>query len=128
MQERKFYAERVRRYVQKIEGVLYDAYLKIEEERQEKGLGQPAPEDIDVLSWPQTWPDTRAGFEKPLRDTRPTEQTNVVLDSVLGIALVYHAGHFARRVEQRSEPFWNAVRARRLPGASDEAGWKALGA
>ncbi len=128
MQERKFYAERVRRYVQKIEGVLYDAYLKIEEERHEKGLGQPAPEDIDVLSWPQTWPDTRAGFEKPLRDTRPTEQTNVVLDSVLGIALVYHAGHFARRVEQRSEPFWNAVRARRLPGASDEAGWKALGA
>ena len=128
MRERKFYAERVRRYVQKIEGVLYDAYLKIDEEREKAGLDHPAPEDIDVLSWPQTWPDTRAGFDKPLRDTRLTEQTNVVLDSVLGIALVYHAGHFARRVEQRSEAFWNAARERKLPGATDEAARKAPGA
>mgnify|MGYP003576600778 CR=1 FL=1 len=97
MRERKFYAERVRRYVDKIERVLYDAYLKVDEEREEKGLGHPAPEDIDVLSWPQTWPDARCGFDKPLRDVYPTEQTNVVLDARLGVALVYHAGQFARR-------------------------------
>ncbi len=128
MRERKFYAERVRRYVQKIEAVLYDAYLKIDESREAAGLGHPAPEDIDVLSWPQTWPDTSAGFDRPLRDTRLTEQTNVVFDAVLGIALVYHAGHFARRIEHRSEEFWSAVRERKLPAATDESAWKALGA
>jgi hypothetical protein len=128
MRERKFYAERVRRYVEKIERVLYDAYLKIDEEREAGGLGHPAPEDIDVLSWPQTWPDARCGFERPMRDVHPTEQTNVVLDAVLGIALVYHAGHFARRVEQRSDAFWDAVRARQLPGATDEQAWAALDA
>lgn len=126
MRERKFYAERVRRYVEKIERVLYDAYLKVDEEREASGLGHPAPEDIDVLSWPQTWPDARCGFEKPLRDVYPTEQTNVVLDSGLGVALVYHAGHFARRVEQRSEKFWEAVRDRNLPGATDEAAWNRM--
>jgi hypothetical protein len=127
MRERTFYAQRVRRYVEKIERVLYDAYLKIDEEREAAGLGHPAPEDIDVLSWPQTWPDARCGFERPLRDVYPTEQTNVVLDSGLEIALVYHAGHFARRVEQRSDAFWDAVRERRLPGATDDAAWRALG-
>ncbi len=128
MRERKFYAERVRRYVEKIERVLYDAYLKIDAEREAAALGHPAPEDIDVLSWPQTWPDAQCGFDRPLKDVHPTEQTNVVLDSKLGIALVYHAGHFARRVEQRSDAFWEAVRARKLPGASDEQAWQALGA
>jgi len=127
MRERTFYAQRVRRYVEKIERVLYDAYLKIDEEREAAGLGHPAPEDIDVLSWPQTWPDARCGFERPLRDVYPPKETNVVLDSGLEIALVYHAGRFARRVEQRSDAFWDAVRERRLPGAPDDAAWRALG-
>ncbi len=128
MRERKFYAERVRRYTDKMERVLYDAYLKIDQDRESKGLPHPTPEEVDLISWPQEWPDARCGFDRPLKDVYRSEQTDLVLDSRVGSALVYHAGYFARKVDRPGDAFWDAVRARRLPGASDEAAWRALGA
>ena len=126
MRERKFYAERVRRYTDKMERVLYDAYLKIDQDREGRGLGHPTPEEVDIISWPQEWPDARCGFERPLKDVLKSEQTDVVIDNRVGSAYVYHAGHFARGVAQPSDAFWQAVNARKLPGATDTAGWASL--
>lgn len=126
MRERKFYAERVRRYTDKMERVLYDAYLKIDHDREGRGLGHPIPEEVDIISWPQEWPDARCGFDRPLKDVHKSEQTDVVIDNRVGSAYVYHAGHFARAVAQPSDAFWQAVNARKLPGATDAAGWAPL--
>lgn len=128
MLEKRFYGERVRRYTDKMAHVLYDAYLKIDAAREERGMPHPTAEDVDLLSWPQTWPDARCGFDKPLKDVYPSEQTDVVIDSRLGSAYVYHAGQFARVVENPSDAFWNAVRERRLPGAVDDDAWRSIAA
>lgn len=126
MLEKRFYGERVRRYTDKMAHVLYDAYLKMDEAREGRDLPHPTPEDVDILSWPQSWPDANCGFERPLKDVYPSEQTEVVIDARLGTAYVYHAGQFARRLEQPTDAFWNAVRERRLPGAIDEDAWARL--
>jgi hypothetical protein len=127
MLEKRFYGERVRRYTDKMAHVLYDAYLKIDTAREAANLPHPTPEEIDILSWPQTWPDANCGFDRPLRDVYRSEQTDVVIDNRTGTVYVYHAGHFAREVASPGEPFWVAVRERRLPGAADESAWGALG-
>ena len=126
MRERKFYAERVRRYLEKMERVLYDAYLKIDQDRETRGLSHPTPEEVDIISWPQEWPDARCGFERPLKDVFRSEQTDLVLDNRVGTVYVYHAGHFARRIEKPTQAFWDAANARRLPGAVDTDAWSAL--
>jgi hypothetical protein len=126
MFEKRFYGERVRRYTDKMAHVLYDAYTKMDEQRAARGMPAPTAEEVDLLSWPQDWPDTSCGFEQPLKGVYPSEQTDVVIDTGVGTAYVYHAGHFARRVDTPSPAFWEAVRERRLPGACDEDGWRAL--
>ena len=126
MLEKRFYGERVRRYTDKMARVLYDAYLKMDKEREDRDMPHPTPEEVDILSWPQTWPDARCGFEKPLRDVFASEQTDVVMDTRLGTVYVYHAGHFAHRLENPSDAFWAAVRERKLPGAVEEAAWNDL--
>ncbi|HSJ13733.1 MAG TPA: hypothetical protein VK939_04925 [Longimicrobiales bacterium] len=126
MLEKQFYGERVRRYTDKMARVLYDAYLKIDAEREARGLPHPMPEEVDIISWPQSWPDARCGFEEPLRDVIRSEQTDVVIDQRVHTIYVYHAGHFARRIESPGDAFWEAVRERCLPGATDEAGWGRL--
>lgn len=126
MLEKRFYGERVRRYTDKMAMVLYDAYEKIDHDRSARGLAEPTPEEVDILSWPQNWPDARCGFDHPLRDVYRSEQTDVVIDNRLGTVYVYHAGHFAQRIETPGEAFWNAVRQRNLPGAVDEAAWAGL--
>ena len=126
MLEKRFYGERVRRYTDKMAHVLYDAYLRMDEERDAQGMAHPTPEEIDILSWPQTWPDARCGFEKPLKDVYASEQTDVVVDNRVGTAYVYHAGYFAHRIEKPGGAFWDAVRDRRLPGAVDEVAWQKL--
>lgn len=126
MLEKRFYGERVRRYTDKMARVLYDAYLKMDEDRERANLAQPRPEEVDILSWPQTWPDARCGFEKPLKDVYSSEQTDVVMDSRMDTVYVYHAGHFVRRVHQPTDAFWAAVRDRHLPGAIEEDAWKKL--
>jgi hypothetical protein len=127
MLEKRFYGERVRRYVDKMAHVLYDAYVKMDAEHLEKDLSPPTPEEVDIVSWPQSWPDARCGFDRPLKDVYPqSEQTDVVIDNRIGTVFVYHAGHFARRLDSPGDAFWNAVRDRRLPGAADEEAWLAL--
>lgn len=126
MLEKRFYGERVRRYTDKMARVLYDAYLKIDQDREARHLPHPSPEEVDIISWPQTWPDERCGFEEPLRDVYRSEQTDVVIDNRRDTVYVYHAGFFARRVENPGEAFWEAVRARALPGKVDEAAWRRL--
>lgn len=126
MREKKEYGARVRRYTEKMERVLYDAYLKMDEERDARGLAHPTPEEVDLISWPQHWPDPCCGFDEPLRDVYPSEQTDLVMDNRTGVAYVYHAGHFARRIEAGSQAFWDAVRDRSLPGAANESAWSLL--
>ncbi|HEX6306549.1 MAG TPA: hypothetical protein VFZ69_00100 [Longimicrobiales bacterium] len=128
MLEKRFYGERVRRYTDKMARVLYDAYLKMDEDREARNLAHPTPEEVDILSWPQTWPDARCGFDKPLKDVFASEQTDVVMDSRLDTVYVYHAGHFVHRIEKPGDAFWNAVRERRLPGAVESEEWRRLGA
>lgn len=126
MLEKRFYGERVRRYTDKMAHVLYDAYLRMDRERDGQEMAHPTPDEVDILSWPQTWPDARCGFEKPLRNVYSSEQTDVVTDNRIGTAYVYHAGQFARRVANPNDAFWSAVRDRKLPGAVEEAAWQAL--
>lgn len=126
MYEKRFYGERVRRYTDKMARVLYDAYMKIDRDREAHGMPSPAPEDVDILSWPQTWPDARCGFEEPLHNVYPCEQTDVVLDNRTDTVYVYHAGVFVREVERPGRAFWDAVRERSLPGKVDTVAWQRL--
>lgn len=126
MYEKRFYGERVRRYTDKMARVLYDAYMKIDKNREARGLPSPAPEEVDILSWPQTWPDANCGFEEPLHNVFPSEQTDVVMDSRTDTVYVYHAGVFVRHVEHPGPGFWEAVRERCLPGQADREAWKRL--
>lgn len=127
MLEKTFYGERVRRYTDMMARVLYDAYGRLDTDRERHRLHSPAPGDVDILSWPQHWPDTRCGFDRILRNASTCEQTDVVVDNVLGTVYVYHAGRFARRLEQPGDSFWAAVRDRALPAATDDEAWLLLG-
>jgi hypothetical protein len=126
MLEKRFYGERVRRYTDKMAHVLYDAYLRMGKEGEARDLPPPTPEDVDILSWPQSWPDARCGFDKPMKDVYSSEQTDVVIDTRLNTAYVYHAGRLARTLTRPGAAFWDAVRDRRLPGASSEDAWQEL--
>ena len=126
MLEKRFYGERVRRYTDKMARVLYDAYLRIDGERESQHLPNPTPEEVDIVSWPQTWPDARCGFEKPLKGVYASEQTDIVIDNRAGTVYVYHAGQFARRLDRQTPAFVSAMRDRRLPGAVDEEAWLGL--
>ena len=126
MRETKQYGARVRRYTDKMAKVLYDVYVRMDEEREGLGLEHPTPEEVDLISWPQTWADARCGFAEPLRDVFASEQTDLVVDTRTGVAYVYHAGRFARRVSAPGLAFWEAVRGRHLPGAVEEDSWRGL--
>ncbi|HSJ05325.1 MAG TPA: hypothetical protein VK936_01400 [Longimicrobiales bacterium] len=126
MLEKRFYGERVRRYTDMMARVLYDAYGRLDAEREKRGMDAPAPGDVDILSWSQSWPDACCGFDRPIKDALPSEQTDVVIDNRLGIVYVYHAGQLARWLHHPGESFWTAVRERRLPAAVDEEAWLQL--
>ncbi len=83
MLEDKIYGERVRRFTSKMERVLYDAYRRMEEERSQRGLAPPMPEDVAVLSGPREWPDT-------------THQGTTVIDVITDRAYMYEDGEFVR--------------------------------
>lgn len=122
----KIYGERVRRFTARIENVLFDAYRRMDRDREERELQPPLPEEVDLISWPQLWPDWGCGFAGDWRQEPCTEQTNVVYDRATGGVYVYHAGKFVRRVEAPGEAFWQAVRNQSLPGATDTSGWATL--
>lgn len=124
MFERKFFAERVWRFTEQLERTLYDAYERLTNERDARGLPMATADEINLISWPQHWPDERHGFDTE-GDTfhRLTVQTHVVLDHGEELVLVYHGGRFARMLEKPGEAFWAAVGQRLLPGATDTEAW-----
>lgn len=127
MFERKFFAERVRRFTEQLDSTLYDAYARITEERDARGLPQPTADEVNLYSWPQTWPDARHGFPNEGFDKRLTVQTHVVKDEELDVVWVYHGGRFAARVEHPGKLFWGRVVTGALPGANEGDAWKGLG-
>lgn len=128
MYEKKFFTERVRRFTEQLESTLYDAYMRIAEDREARGLQQPTADEVNLISWPQAWPDARHGFEVAGPDQRLVVQTHVVTDETAGAVLVYHGGRFAHRLEGAGRPFWDAVNRRRLPAATDLEAWQRLAA
>ena len=83
MLEDRIYGERVRLFTSKMERVLYDAYRRMETERNRRGLRAPMPEDVAVLSGPREWPDT-------------THQGTTVIDVITDRAYMYEDGEFVR--------------------------------
>ena len=123
----RIYGERVRRFSHRIETVLFDAYRRMDGEREAAGMDPPKPGEVNVFSWPQQWPDWSCGFggEEPRQDPC-IDQTHVVTDDARSIAYVYHAGRFARRIEKPGKGFWVRVRKHDLPGAAAEEEWRKL--
>jgi hypothetical protein len=126
MFEEKVYGQRVRRFTQKLESSLFDAYRRMEADRTAQGLRSPMPEHVKVWSWPQIWPDDAFGFGGEGRAGQFEAQAHVVHDDLTGTAYAYHDGRFVRRVERPTEAFWGQVRAHELPGAANEVDWSAL--
>lgn len=126
MRETRQYGARVRRYTDRMANVLYDAYLRMDAQREQEGKHRPTADEVNILSWPQAWPDARCGFEEPLEDAFPTEQTNVVKDEILGTVYIYHAGRFVRTIRSPGLAFWTAVNRQDLPGATDDAAWETI--
>ena len=127
MFEKKFFAERVRRFTDQLDSTLYDAYQRITEERVTRDMPHPTADEINLYSWPQTWPDARHGFAEEGFDKRLTVQTHVVKDEALDVVLVYHGGRFAARVEHPGQEFWGRIATGSLPGADDGPAWQQLG-
>lgn len=124
--EGKLYGERVRRFVAKIENILYDAYRRLDASREAQRLTALLPEEVNVYSWPQAWPDWGCGFDGDWRPEPCVEQTCVVVDELTGGVLVYHAGRFVREIGHPTDAFWTAVRSHDLPGASQTDAWESL--
>jgi len=122
----RIYGERVRRFTQRIENVLFDAYRRMDADREERGQDPPRPGEVQIFSWPQEWPDWSCGFGGDARPDPCIDQTHVVTDDGAHVAYVYHAGRFVRRLEKPGRPFWVAVRKHQLPGATEEEEWEKL--
>jgi hypothetical protein len=74
---------------------------------------------LEVCSFRQTWRDASCGFGGIAAQVLTAAQT-VVLSRTDGVrALVYVRGEFAYVVDRPNQAFWDAVRARQLPGAAD---------
>ncbi|MEJ2185068.1 MAG: hypothetical protein P8Z36_03930 [Gemmatimonadota bacterium] len=124
--EDKLYGERVRRFIAKIEDILYDAYRRLDAGRAEDELAPLMPEEVNIYSWPQAWPDWGCGFEGDWRQEPCVEQTCIVVDERTGVVLVYHAGRFVREIEHPTDAFWSAVRSHDLPAARQTDAWETL--
>ena len=122
----RIYGERVRRFSHRIETVLYDAYLRMDEERDAAGMDPPRPEEVNVFSWPQQWPDWSCGFGEEAHEEPCIDQTHIVTDDGRQIVYVYHAARFVRRLEKPGKSFWVRVRKHDLPGAAAEEEWQKL--
>lgn len=126
MLERKVYGERVRLFSERMSRVLYDAFQRMDADRERLGLARPTPEEVNLYSWPQTWPDDALGFGEAVIEAPTTTQTHVVKDELVGSAYVYHGGRFVRRVDEPGPAFWTAVSRHDLPGATNAARWAQL--
>lgn len=126
MLDRKIFRDRVRQFSERMNKVLYDAYGRIDQHRQELKLRHPAPEEVNLFSWPQAWPNAAVGFEDRSEPGPVVRQTHVVKDEVTGAVYVYHDGRFVRKIAKPAPVFWDAVRSHSLPGQVDEAAWRKL--
>lgn len=122
----RIYGERVRRFSHRIETVLYDAYRRMDAEREQAGLNPPRPEAVNVFSWPQEWPDWSCGFGGDAREEPCVDQTHVVTDDERQVAYVYHAARFVRRLDRPGKEFWVRVRKHDLPAATALEEWEKL--
>lgn len=122
----KVYGERVRRFTARFENVLFDAYRRMDRDREGRDMDAPLPEQVDIISWPQTWPDWGCGFAGDWRQEPCDEQTTLIVDRVADAVYVYHAGKFVHCIDGPGDAFWSAVRDHQLPGAKDTAAWAAL--
>ena len=123
MLERKVYGERVRMFSERMNRVLYDAFQRMDEEREARGLPRPTPDEVNRYSWPQTWPDDSHGFGGAAEIGPTTTQTHVVKDELTGGVYVYHGGRFVCRIGRPGEAFWAAVARHHLPGALEKERW-----
>lgn len=73
---------------------------------------------FQVLSWPQTWPNTSCGFGG-ISGQAFTDAQTVIVSGDDDAVLVYHRGRFAYEVKAPTEKFWIACGQRALPGAKD---------
>ncbi|MFS8637896.1 MAG: hypothetical protein FWJ74_07405 [Gemmatimonadota bacterium] len=126
MLERKVYGERVRLFSERMNRVLYDAFQRIDADRERADLPRPLPEEVNLYSWPQTWPDNTFGFGGTGTPGQATTQTHVVKDERTGAVYVYHDGRFVRHIARPGQAFWNAVSAHNLPGAIETERWAEL--
>ncbi len=123
MLERKVYGERVRLFSERMNRVLYDAFQRIDADREREGLPRPTPDEVNLYSWPQTWPDAAFGFDDEAAPGPATTQTHVVKDERTDAVYVYHDGRFARFLGRPGDAFWAAVGRHDLPGAIDAGRW-----
>lgn len=124
----RIYGERVRRFIARIENVLFDAYRRMDADREAVGGDPPLPEEVNIFSWPQTWPDWSCGFGGDARQEPCTDQTNVVVDEVTGAVYVYHASRYVTTVVEPTDAFWVRVKAHDLPAARATDEWAGLDA
>ncbi len=122
----RFYGERVRKFSNRIESVLFDAYRRADAEREDRDMGPPHPGEVQLFSWPQEWPDWSCGFGGEARNQPCVDQTHVVTDDGTHMAYVYHAGRFVTELDTPGKAFWVAVRKHQLPGAQDTEAWEKL--
>lgn len=126
MFDRKVFRNRVMRFSERLNRVLYDAYGRIDADRVEQKLHHPLPEEVNLFSWPQAWPNSAAGFDATGEPGPVVRQTHMVKDEITGTVYVYHDGRFVRSIKNPAPSFWEAVRAFSLPGKIDEEGWKMI--
>lgn len=122
----RVYGDRVRRFSQRIETVLFDAYRRMDADREERGMDPPRPGAVQLFSWPQEWPDWSCGFGGDAHQEPCIDQTHIVTDDEAQTVYVYHAAKFARRLDRPGKAFWVAVRKHKLPGAAEKEEWDRL--
>jgi hypothetical protein len=81
------------------------------------GVALPA---LDVYSFRQTWPDASCGFGGIAAQVLTDAQTVVAGARDASRAVVYVRGEFAYVMDRPNQAFWDAVRARQLPGAASD--------
>lgn len=126
MIERKIFRNRVIFFGEHLNRVLYDAYVRIDEHRRSRGLDHPYPEEVNLFSWPQEWPNSAAGFDEAGTPGPVVRQTCVVKDERTNIVYVYHDWRFVRSIENPTSAFWQAVRDHALPGFVERDAWARL--
>ena len=106
MFERKFYAQKVRTFTERLDKVLFDAYERIDAEREKGQVAHPEATEVNLVSWPDL--DAVAAGER-------APQIHVVRDEILGHAYVYQDGTFLYRVDGQDKDFWEQILRLEVP-------------